>query len=89
MAINKSIPTDFGIDAAYWNIGAVLEDFKGRGTEVTMYGYVDLAARLTGKQPLAVAKVNFIGPQYAPGADRSELYILIKADPAFIGAEDA
>ena len=51
MALIKSIPTDFGINAEYWNVGAVAEDFKGKGTEVTFYGYANKEARDAGKQP--------------------------------------
>jgi hypothetical protein len=36
MALIKEIDTDYGIPANYWNIGAVQEDFKGKGTEVTL-----------------------------------------------------
>ena len=56
MALLKSIPTDFGINAEYWNIGAVQEDFKGKGTEVTFYGYATKEARDEGKQPLSDRK---------------------------------
>ena len=51
MALIKSIPTDFGISAEYWNIGAVQEDFKGQGTEVTFYGYATEQARQEARQP--------------------------------------
>ena len=58
MALIKSVPTDFGINAEYWNIGAVQEDFKGQGTEVTFYGYASKEAREAGKQPLSAGKVQ-------------------------------
>jgi hypothetical protein len=48
MALIKSIDTDYGIPASYWNIGAVQEDFKGKGTEVTFYGYASKEARDAG-----------------------------------------
>ena len=89
MALIKSIPTDFGIDAQYWNIGAVQEDFKGRGTEVTFYGYASEQARQEGKQPLSAGKVQIAGDEYVAGADRSALYAIIKQKPEFEGAEDA
>ena len=89
MALIKSIPTDFGIDAQYWNIGAVQEDFKGRGTEVTFYGYANEQARQEGKQPLSAGKVQIAGDEYIAGADRSALYAIIKQRPEFEGAEDA
>ena len=88
MALLKSIPTDFGINAEYWNIGAVQEDFKGKGTEVTFYGYASKAAREEGKQPLSAGKVQIAGDEYVAGADRAQLYAIIKQRPEFEGAED-
>ena len=89
MALIKSIPTDFGISADYWNIGAVQEDFKGKGTEVTFYGYASKEARDEGKQPLSAGKVQIAGEEYVAGADRSTLYATIKQKPEFEGAVDA
>ena len=89
MALIKSIPTDFGINAEYWNIGAVQEDFKGRGTEVTFYGYASEQARLEGKQPLSAGKVQISGDEYVAGADRAALYAIIKQKSEFEGAQDA
>lgn len=89
MALIKSIPTDFGINAEYWNIGAVQEDFKGKGTEVTFYGYANEQARIDGKQPLSAGKVQVAGDEYVAGADRAALYAIIKQRPEFEGATDA
>jgi len=89
MALIKAIPTDYGIDASYWNIGAVQEDFKGQGTEVTFYGYASKEAREAGKQPLSAGKVNIAGEEYVAGADRAALYAIIKQKPEFAGAQDA
>lgn len=89
MALVKAIPTDYGIDASYWNIGAVAEDFKGKGTEVTFYGYASKEAREAGKQPLAAGKVQVAGNEYVAGADRAALYAIIKQRPEFEGAVDA
>lgn len=88
MAINKSISTEFGVDATYWNIGAVQEDFKGRGTEVTIYGYASKEARDAGKQPIAAAKFQVAGDDYVAGADRAQLYAIAKQRPEFEGATD-
>ena len=89
MALIKAIPTEFGIDANYWNIGAVQEDFKGKGTEVTFYGYASKEAREQGKQPLSAGKVQISGDEYVAGADRAALYSIIKQRPEFDGAQDA
>jgi hypothetical protein len=89
MALIKAIDTDYGIPASYWNIGAVQEDFKGKGTEVTFYGYATKEARDAGKQPLSAGKVQIGGDEYVAGADRQALYAIIKLRPEFEGAEDA
>jgi hypothetical protein len=94
MALQKPIPTEFGSEthpvfANYWNIGAVQEDFKGRGTEVTFYGYASKEARDSGKQPLSAGKVQISGDDYVAGADRAALYAIIKQKPEFEGATDA
>ena len=89
MALIKSIMTDYGVPAEYWNIGAVQEDFKSQGTEVTFYGYASKEAREAGKQPLSAGKVQIAGGDYIAGADRATLYATIKQKPEFEGAEDA
>jgi hypothetical protein len=89
MALLKSIDTDYGIPAEYWNIGAVQEDFKGKGTEVTIYGYASKQARDAGKQPLSAGKVQIAGGDYVAGADRAALYLFLKQKPEFEGAKDA
>ena len=88
MALLKAIDTDYGIQSNYWNIGAVQEDFKGKGTEVTFYGYASKEARDAGKQPMSAGKVQIAGDEYVAGADRSALYAIIKLKPEFEGAED-
>lgn len=89
MALEKAIDTDYGLPATYWNIGAVQEDFRGKGTEVTFYGYASKEAREAGKQPLAAGKVQIAGDDYVAGADRARLYVIIKQRPEFAGAQDA
>ena len=89
MALIKTIDTDYGIPAHYWNIGAVQEDFKGKGTEVTFYGYASKEAREAGKQPLSAGKMQIAGDDYVAGADRAALYSIIKQKPEFDGAQDA
>jgi hypothetical protein len=88
MALIKEIDTDYGIPASYWNIGAVQEDFKGKGTEVTFYGYASKEARDAGKQPLSAGKMQVAGDEYVAGADRAALYFIIKQRPEFDGAVD-
>lgn len=89
MALIKSIDTDYGIPATYWYIGAVQEDFKGRGTEVTFYGYASKEARESNKQPLGASKAQIAGDEYRVGATRATLYSILKQRPEFDGAVDA
>lgn len=86
MALIISIDTDFGLPATYWNIGAVQEDFKGKGTEVTFYGYASKEARHAGKQPLSAGKVQINGDDYVADANRAQLYATLAAKPEFAGA---
>jgi hypothetical protein len=88
MGLLISIDTDYGLPATYWNIGAVQEDFKGKGTEVTFYGYASQEARLAGKQPLSAGKAQITGAEYVAGADRATLYGILKQRPEFAGAQD-
>ena len=89
MALIKSIDTDYGVPAQYWNIGAIYEDFKSRGAEVTLCGYASQEAREAGNQPLSAVKVGITGDEYVAGADRASLYAIIKQRPEFDGATDA
>jgi hypothetical protein len=89
MALLKTIQTEYGVPAEYWNIGAVHEDFKGRGTEVTIYGYASAKARQLDKQPLSAGKIQLTGEEYIVGADRAALYAIIKQKIEFENSLDA
>ena len=89
MALLKAIETEFGCTANYWNLGAVHEDFKGKGTEVTFYGYASKEARDAGKQPLSAGKIHLSDNDYVAGADRLTLYAIIKQKPEFSNSIDA
>jgi len=87
MALLISVDTDFGVPAVYWNIGCVQEDFKGKSTEITIYGYASQEARQTGRQPLSAAKVQVAGEDYTPEATRAQLYAILSAKPEFKAAQ--
>jgi hypothetical protein len=55
---------------------------------VTFYGYASKEARDAGKQPLSAGKVQIAGDDYVVGADRAQLYAIIKRRPEFEGAGD-
>jgi hypothetical protein len=88
MALLKPIETDYGVYATYWNIGGIQEDFKGKGAEVTFYGYASQAARDAEKQPLSAGKMEIGGSEYSPDMTRPAVYALMKLRPEFQEAED-
>lgn len=88
MAIEKTVNTEFGVDATYWNIGAIEEDFKGKGITVTLYGYVNKESRLANKQPLGAAKVQLSGDEYVADASRESIYPILMKRPEFDGAKE-
>ncbi len=90
MAFEKSTPTNYGVPAVYWNIGAISEDFKGKGAEVTLYGYTSKEARnAKDAQPLVAAKVTLTGDEYSMDMTREKAYAVVKKQAAFEGATDA
>jgi hypothetical protein len=88
MALSKAIDTEYGIPATYWNIGGIQEDFKGKGAEVTFYGYASKDARDANKQPISAGKMQIVGDEYAPDMTRPVVYQLMKQRPEFQDAQD-
>lgn len=88
MALQIAKPTDFGVDATYWNIGAIQEDFKGGGAQLTLYGYKDAAARQDGKQPMSAIQRTFADNDYVAGRSREDWYNILKTKADWQGAED-
>jgi len=88
MALRMIIETDFGVPAEYWNIGGYGEDYKGGGSEVILYGWANKQARMDNKQPLAIRKIQFTGPNYTPDMKRPALYARVKQNEGFVRSED-
>jgi len=88
MAIEISINSDFGIPATYWHIGAIQTDFRGKGVDVTVYGYASKDAYVNGGQPISAVKQQFTGEQYQADVARDTVYGWIKQLPQFAGATD-
>lgn len=88
MALIKPVETDYGVFATYWHIGCIQEDFKGKGAEITFYGYASETARVAGKQPLSAGKLEISGAEYSPDMTRPAVYALMKLRSDFQGAED-
>ena len=88
MALTKNVDTDYGVQATYWNIGCIQEDFKGKGAEVTFYGYASQEAREANKQPISAGKMQVAGTEYTADLTRPVAYGLMKQRPEFENAED-
>lgn len=73
MALRKSLATPFGVNAEYWRIIRVNENFDGQA-EVFLAGYASDEARLAGNAPLDTRIVTIDSPD----ATRADLYPLLK-----------
>lgn len=88
MALLKSVNTVFGIDATYWNIFSITEDFKNKNLEVVINGYVSKEVRDENHNPVAWQNLTFTGDDYIKDATREAIYLALKAKD-FSDAEDA
>lgn len=99
MALNKALPTDFGVDASYWHILALQVNRGDRSAAVTLAGYIDEPARRGGCRPIAVMTLTLAGDSYpgdANGLQYGALYAALKdtpqedgSAPPLTGARDA
>lgn len=87
MALNKSIMTEFGVDAIYWNVGVINEKYKEKVVEVLLFGYASEEARQNNNQ-MVTATVVFGEGEYTPDVTRDQVYALIKNKFEFEGATD-
>ena len=78
MALLKAVNTDFGIDANYWNIYSISEDFKNKSLEVVINGYVSKEVRDENLNPVAWNNLTFAGDDYIQDATREILYNKLK-----------
>jgi hypothetical protein len=87
MGLAAVIPTEFGVNATYWHIGAVSQDYRTKTCEVLLFGYVTKVAQERGKLPIASVKVSLSGNDFRPDADRATLYAILVNKPEFLTAE--
>ena len=87
MALLKSVNTDFGIDATYWNIFSINEDFKNKSLEVVINGYVSKEVRDENHNPVAWQNLTLNGYEYIKDATRQAVYLALKAKD-FADAKD-
>lgn len=89
MALGKNIPTDFGVDAAYWNVGDEHKSHRELSNRVVMYGYANEAARQAKAAPMSSCQVNISGAAFSPDMTRAQIYAYVKTYVAqFSGAVD-
>lgn len=88
MGIVKPINTEYGVEATYWNIGALNKDYFSKSIEVTMYGFSSYQSRLDGAKPLSMGKIVLAGEDYIDTIERSEVYKKIKEKQEFVDSED-
>jgi hypothetical protein len=88
MALLKAVKTNYGIDATYWNIFSISEDFKNKSLEVVINGYVSKEVRDENHNPVAWDNLTFNGDDYIKDATREAVYLALKAKD-FSDAEDA
>ena len=78
MALLKSIETQYGIDATYWNIFSFNEDFKNKSIEVVVVGYASKDTRLANNEPVAWQNLTFNGDDYIKDVTRTAIYEKLK-----------
>lgn len=88
MALLKAVNTVFGIDANYWNIYSISEDFKNKSLEVVINGYVSKEVRDALLNPIAWNNLTLAGDDYIQDATRKAVYEKLKTTE-FADAEDA
>jgi len=88
MALLKAVKTNYGIDATYWNIFSITEDFKNKNLEVVINGYVSKEVRDENHNAVAWDNLTFTGDDYIKDATREAIYLALKAKD-FSDAQDA
>jgi hypothetical protein len=88
MALLKPVKTNYGIDATYWNIFSINEDFKNKNLEVVIVGYATKEVRDDNLDPCAWQNLQFTGDDYIKDATREAIYLALKAKD-FSDAQDA
>lgn len=89
MALNISIPTIYGVHAAYWNIASFQQNFRDKTAQVTLYGYPDKDARMAEANALSMIDMTIPSDGFTPDLTRAQLYDMIKKQEQFSTATDA
>ena len=89
MALNKRVPTPYGVAATYHRIESITHLITEGATHVRLAGYASQEARRAGREPLSAEVVTLSGDAFAPDATRADLYAAVKAaSPTLIDAKD-
>lgn len=87
MALLKSVITQYGIDATYWNIFSINEDFKNKTIDVVINGFATKENRDNNYDPIAWQNITFNNDDYIKDATRKTIYERLKLT-SFINAMD-
>jgi hypothetical protein len=88
MALLKAVKTNFGIDATYWNIFSISEDFKNKTLDIVIVGYASKEIRDENHDACAWQNLQFRDDKYIKDATREAVYLALKAKD-FSDAVDA
>jgi len=88
MALIKAIETPYGVQATYWKIVTVTEQFTKSSLIVQMAGYLDAESRTAEKEPIMSGQYSIDDDVYTADATREDIYQLLKQTDQFVDAID-
>lgn len=91
MALQKSINTSYGIQAAYWKVGQTKVDFHNKTCSVRVIGFVNAQARTDLMQSISSKDYQFNGEAFTFDVEQkliAQIYAKVKAQADFSGATD-
>lgn len=94
MALIKTLPTEYGIDASYWKIVDLNINWLAREAHLSLLGWASLADRDAGKKEIDRKIFSFLGEDFPftdtePQNERGIAYSKIKTTNLFLDAGDA
>lgn len=79
MALLKAVKTNYGVDANYWNIFSIQEDFKNKNLEIIVVGYASKEVRENNLDPITWKNITLNDNYYIQDATREAVYLALKA----------
>jgi len=82
-------PSIYGVNATYFNIGAIRASYINKKVEAFVCGYISYEARTEGKKPITT-KLYYFGDEidFSNENLRAQIYQALKNNPDFEGAQD-